>query len=472
MFDMDTITALGVLGATSVSKLPKYAAWNPGEKLKILLVGYNGMRNTGADVRVVAMVDQFYRLLGQDQIEIGVLTLNLDKTEAYFKPPTELIEFNSVFFKDVLKACNKYHMAVLSEGSTLKSKFSNALTLFFCEAAGIMKKQGKPCIAYGSEAGHMDSLVNKVAKKLCKDTYFIARTQPSLEILKQIGLEGHLGTDTAWTFPPGDAAWAKKEIMQKTGWDGKKPLLGAAVINPFFWPVRPSLTKLARAALTRNWESHVTKYYFNTTSKERTRNFENYIEGIANALNRFRAKQDVHVVVIGMEAQFDGVPCEKLCEALDTSTGIFNSKDYNGYQMTAVLHSLSALVTSRYHARVLSMTGGVPSIAVSMDERLYNIFQECGHLDDYYLSTDDSNLGDNLFNALSKLWENRKKVSGEIRASVPRYLKIMAEMGQFFHGYVQRSFPGIELPPLPGDWKDCLPELYPGLQKILKDHPA
>ena len=52
MFDMDTITALGVLGTTSVSKLPKYETWSPGEKLKILLVGYNGMRNTGADVRV------------------------------------------------------------------------------------------------------------------------------------------------------------------------------------------------------------------------------------------------------------------------------------------------------------------------------------------------------------------------------------------------------------------------------------
>ena len=139
MFDMDTVTALGVLSTSSVARLGRYETWEPGEKLKILLAGYNGMRNTGADVRVVAMVDQFYRLIGRDQIEIGILTLNIERTEAYFKPPTELIEFNSVFFKDLLKACKRYHIAVLSEGSTLKSKFSNALTLFFCEAAGIMK---------------------------------------------------------------------------------------------------------------------------------------------------------------------------------------------------------------------------------------------------------------------------------------------------------------------------------------------
>ena len=471
MFDMDTVTALGVLSTSSVAKLGKYETWEPGEKLKILLAGYNGMRNTGADVRVVAMVDQFYRLLGRDRIEIGILTLNLGETEAYFDPPTELIEFNPVYFRDLLKACKKYHMAVLCEGSTLKSKFANALTLFFCEAAGVMKKQGKPCIAYGSEAGHMDTLVKKVAKKLCKDTYFIARTEPSLEIINQMGLEGHLGTDTAWTFPPGDAAWAKKEIMQKTGWDGKKPLLGVAVINPFCWPVRPSLTKLARAAVTRNWENRVTGYYFYTTSKERTRLFRNYIEGIADAVTRFKKKHDVHVIPIGMEG-LDLGPCTRLCEAAGLPEEIFSSKFYDGYQMTAILHSLSGLVTSRYHARVLSMTGGVPSVAVSMDERLYNIFQECGQLDDYYLSTDDSNLGDNLFNALEKLWKNRNTVSEEIRGSVPRYLKVMAEMGQFFHGYVQRSFPGIEVPPLPKDWKDCLPELHPGLKKILSDYPT
>jgi polysaccharide pyruvyl transferase WcaK-like protein len=471
MFDMDTITALGVLGTSSVAKLPKYETWEPGEKLKILLVGYNGKRNTGADVRVAAMVDQFYRVLGRDRVEIGILTLDVENIQVYFQPPTELIRFSSIYFQDLLKACNRYHMAVLSEGSTLKSKFANALTLFFCEAAGVMKKQGKPCIAYGSEAGAMDRGVKWVARKLCDQTYFIARTEPSLQIINDMGLQGHLGTDTAWPFPPGDAAWAKKEIAKKTGWDGKKPLLGVAVINPFYWPVKPSLTRLARSAVTRNWDHHYEKWYFFSASKERTRLNQNYIEGIADAVNRFKKKQDVHVIPIGMEA-LDLGPCSDLCAALGLPEEIFTSRIYDGYQLTAVLHSLSMLVTSRYHARVLSMTGGVPSVAVSMDERLYNIFQECGHLDDYYLSVDDSNLGDNLFNALSKLWGNREEVSGEIRASVPRYLKIMAEMGRFFHGFVQRSFEGIELPPLPEDWRDCLPELHPGLQKILSDHPA
>ena len=52
MLSMDNVTAWGVRGFASIASLPKFEIWSPGEKLKILLVGYNGKRNTGADVRV------------------------------------------------------------------------------------------------------------------------------------------------------------------------------------------------------------------------------------------------------------------------------------------------------------------------------------------------------------------------------------------------------------------------------------
>ncbi len=469
MFDMDSVTALGVLGASATARARGFETWRPGKKLKILLVGYNGKRNTGADVRVAAMVDQFYRVLGKDRIEVGVLTLDASNIHVYFSSPTKLIEFNSIYFKDLLDACKDYHMAVLSEGSTLKSKFANALTLFFCEAAGIMKQQGKPCIAYGSEAGRMDPLVEKLASRMCKETYFIARTEPSLEIIRRMGLTGHLGTDTAWTFPPADRAWVDNELRAKTGWDGKKPILGLAVINPFCWPVRPSLTRLARSILTRNWDNHFEKWYYFSASEERNKHYRHYIEGIARAVNRFRAARNVHLVIIGMEA-LDLGPCNDLRQALDKPAEIFSSRYYDGYQMTGILHALSGLVTSRYHARVLSMTGGVPSIAVSMDERLYNILKECDQLEDYYLTTEDPALEENLYKALVKLWRNRKRVGAKIAGTIPGYLHTMAEMGKFFRNFVEQSFPGIELDDPPGDFLDFLPPLHPGLEKILSNY--
>ena len=78
MFDMDGATALGVLSATALARMPRFETWRPGRRLKILLAGYNGKRNTGADVRVAAMVEQFYRVLGHDAVDIGILTLDAD----------------------------------------------------------------------------------------------------------------------------------------------------------------------------------------------------------------------------------------------------------------------------------------------------------------------------------------------------------------------------------------------------------
>jgi polysaccharide pyruvyl transferase WcaK-like protein len=463
--DMDRMVALLVKRMVKKSKSYSHEKWKPGEKLKILLVGYNGKRNTGADVRVAAMVDQFYSILGKENIEIGILTLSKKDSEIYFKPPTKLIEFSSIFFKPLLDACSSHHLIVISEGSTLKSKFANSLTLFFVEAMGIASRQGKPCIAYGSEAGEMDGFVYKIAKELCKDTYFIARTQQSMDIIREMGLQTELGTDTAWTFPPAREDWAEKELLAK-GWDGKKPILGVAVINPFYWPVKPSLLKLLLGHHKRHPEEHYEKYYFFSSSRERRKLFSDYLTAIARAVDDFAEKNGFHVIIFGMEAlDYDAIT--KLQRILKIPAETFSSKFYDGYQLTSLLRKLSLLVTSRYHARVLSMPAGVPSIAVSMDERLYNIFHECGDMD-YYFEVDDPELYEKLSSALEKLWENRKKVSREILQIVPEYLRRMAGMGETFRRFVERNFPGLSLPPEPEKWMDYLPPLYPELEKIVK----
>ena len=465
MLSMDNVLAWGVEAAGAMAKVVKFETWKRGDKLKILLVGYNGKRNTGADVRVVEIVRQFNRVLGPDNIEITVPTLKPEMTQVYFGPETKLSNLNSIFFKDVLDLCSHNHIAVISEGSTLKSQFANALTLYFCEAAGVMKKQGKPCIAYGSEAGRMDDFVRKVASEMCNETYFIARSEASLKIIEGMGLEGHIGSDTAWTFGPCGKAWVERELREKTGWDGKKPLLGIAVIDPWSYPVKPNVSKMIKAAATRNWENHYEKFYFFTAS-ERNGKYPTYINGIADSVNKFSAERDVHVVVVGMDAT-DYDACRDLSGKIKGKPYIFSSRFYDGYQITGVLHSLSMLLTSRYHARVLSMTGGVPSIAISLDERLYNILDECGHLDDYYLATDEKELGRKLPPMMEKLWENREKVGGEIRECLPGYWKQMAQMGKFFRGYVEKSFPGIDLAREPADWLGYIPELDDDYKAIL-----
>jgi len=144
--------------------LCQYEEWQKGKPLKVLLVGYNGARNTGADARVVALVRQLDEMLGADNIEMTVMTLDKDSVRGYFPEHVRQWTFTTLFFWSLLRACSSHHVAILCEGSTLTTTFAKALSVFYCQAAGIMRRQGK------------------------QDTYFIVRTEESLENLKALGL--------------------------------------------------------------------------------------------------------------------------------------------------------------------------------------------------------------------------------------------------------------------------------------------
>ena len=417
--------------------------WSKGAKLKILLVGYNGARNTGADVRVAAIVDQLEEMYEKDRIEISVMTLDIDNFKGYFKPYINLIKFSSIFFFDVLKACSNHHVAILCEGSTLKSKFANALTLFYCETAGIMKAQRKPCIAYGSEAGEMEPFLKKVVQKLFSEVYFIARTQNSLETVQALGIKGHRGTDTAWTFVASDKGNKVFTELYKKGWDGKKPLIGVAPINPFWWPVKPSLWKYFISFVTGNRDLQFQKWYFFSWSKDRKHRYEKYLTELAKAINEQVYMNETHVVIIGME-QLDEAACLRLAELLDQPASILLSREHDGFELAKILQSLSLLITSRYHACVLAMDASVPTVAVSMDERLDNIIEELGYTKEILCSVNDPDLAYRIRMAIEFLESHSKSVRAKTEEQVAEYLLTMQSMGNFLRAYIAQVFPTYE----------------------------
>ncbi len=406
-----------------------YEKLNNRKELYVLLVGYNGARNTGADVRVSEIAKQLQQHFG-NHIHLSVMTLDKENMRCYFDSSVQLISFNSIFFWKLLKACCANQAVILCEGSTLKSKFANALTLYFCEAAGIMKKQHKPCIAYGSEAGEMDPFLKRTVQKLCADTYFIARTQNSLDLIQQLGLKGHLGTDAAWNFDSSSyEQWAITKL-RGSGWDGVSPLLGIAPINPFWWPVKPSLGKWLKSKITGDYSLQFQLWYFFSWSKKRQQQFDDYLNDIALAVNDFAIQHSCHVVIIGME-RLDADACHKLQAKLKVPTSIFLSSDYDGYQMAAILRKQSVLVTSRYHAQVLSMNNQVPSVAISMDERLDNIMQDMEFSEHQLFHVDDSNLASSLKNALEYVWVNRNQIQDKMVQYLIYYRNELDKMGYF-----------------------------------------
>ncbi len=418
-----------------------YEEWAPGKKLKLLMVGYNGARNTGADARVIAALRQIKELFGADNVSMTVLTLSEKALEGYFDDDVEILEINSIFLKDLYRACSSHHAAVLCEGSTLKSTFADALSLFFCEASGIMAKQGKPCIAFGSEVGYMDEALRKFAAKTCSNTYFITRTQESQNLLTELGLEGHKGTDTAWLYEGAAESETVGRLMRAQGWDGVKPLLGIAVINPFIWPVRASLKKWIKGGITGRQKSQYDKWYYYSDSPQRQIDYDRYIDEIAKAANSLCDNGKFFPVLLGME-KMDIDSCRKLKQKLQTPAAIFASGDYTADVMTGILLNLSALITSRYHAAVLSMGHGCPIAAVSMDERLDSLMKEVDLDESYLFHVWDEALGDKLIEAVTDGCSRRDAIREQLEYKIHEYKKEQLKMGEFLKRYITDELEG------------------------------
>ena len=419
--------------------LCRYENYVEGQPLKILLVGYNGARNTGADARVVALTQQLEQALGARKSELTVMTLNMDNVDGYFSKSVRLLHFTTVFLFSLLKACSTHHVAILCEGSTLTPTFAEALCMFFCEAAGIMRRQGKPCIAYGSEVGKLNGWLAKLSSDMCRDTYFMVRTEESLKNLQALGLKGHVGTDTAWTFQSSEGEqWARQQLLQ-AGWDGKQPLMGVAPLNPYCWPVRPSLWRWLKAVVTRDFSQQYDKFYFFSDSRERRQQFERYLSAMVSATNQYAKAHGAFVVVLGME-QLDARVCERLEERLDVPHVVYTSKTTNVFQMTGLLRQLSILLTSRYHASVLSMEKACPIVAVSIDARLNGVMREVGLADHYLHHANDADLESGIMTSLRKADENQETVRQQIERQLAVYKNKTMAMSQFFTTWLTEQY--------------------------------
>ncbi|HTU59498.1 MAG TPA: hypothetical protein VMF89_13705, partial [Polyangiales bacterium] len=89
----------------------KQTRYKPGEPLKLLLAGYVGQRNTGADLRVEEMIRQLRTVLGDEQIELTCMTFNPERTAGYFRAVRQ-VEMPQIFPPFLAEECPKHHGVV------------------------------------------------------------------------------------------------------------------------------------------------------------------------------------------------------------------------------------------------------------------------------------------------------------------------------------------------------------------------
>jgi hypothetical protein len=288
-------------------------------------------------------------------------------------------------------------------------------------------------------------------------------------VLRQLNVQTELGTDTAWTFEPLEPEYGGK-ALRDAGWDGKLPVWILCPINPFWWPVRPSLVKyVGWASGAVNGESHYRSIYFHNSGPAVQAAYERYLTAFANAVAAFRRQHGIFPIVVGME-RLDGDACRRLSAHLG-GVPVFDSDQYDMFQLVSILRCGHFMVSSRYHGIVTSMPGGVVSAGVTMDERIRNLMRERG-TPNLSLEVDDPDLEQKLLAAMETLVRDAESIRDGIGRTVVRNLKVMARMGVYLEEHVQRRYP--EFPVRSGllSWEDYLPPLSPTLRKLAEAHSA
>ena len=93
-------------------------------------------------------------------------------------------------------------------------------------------------------------MLEKMCARYCRRSLIITRNEESQEVLSRLGVPSEAGTDTAWTFEPHPPEYGRK-VLADAGWDGRTPVLALCPINPFWWPVKPSIAEVRGACLLR-----------------------------------------------------------------------------------------------------------------------------------------------------------------------------------------------------------------------------
>jgi len=463
---MDEILIAWVSGLIEMSKqgwmLGAGKPWTPGTRLKLLFAGYNGTRNTGSDVRVEEMLRQVRRVLGEEKIELAVMSQNFELSRGYFGDAQQ-VKLPDIFPPFLFREIPKHHGVVACEGSMFKSKFANALTAMMVGSLGIASAQNKLSLGYGAEAGAMDPWVRRMVRRYGRESFVVTRNSESAVILRRLGIATEVGTDTAWTFQPLEVDYGRA-ALRDLGWDGAAAVLAVCPINPFWWPVRPSLFKTAARLLTGTYRSsHYRSLYFHNAGADVDAAYARYLRGMTQAVQRFQREKDVFVVLVAME-MLDTDACRRM--AADLGAPVVSSRDYDMYQLVSILRACHLMVSSRYHGIVTSMPGLVASAGVTMDERIRNLMSERGH-EHLLLQVDDPELDDKLFAVLQALDRERDSVRDGIARCVVQNLQVMARMGTYLETQVQKRYP--EFPVRSGrvSWEEYLPPLGRDLQELL-----
>ncbi|HET9671629.1 MAG TPA: polysaccharide pyruvyl transferase family protein [Actinomycetota bacterium] len=344
---------------------------------RILAVGYSGANNTGAEALLRADIEDVRAVLGGDA-RITVPSLNPANLRRYLRegPDLRIVPIPTIFVRAIRELVRRSDVVLLVEGSAYMDTWTSALLWFFLWATRCAHAAGKPCLAYAVDAGELSPWNRLLVRRVASSTdLIVTRSEAAARRLREWGVTAPIRStaDNAFTFAtdPHDDGWPAREWPVAA--DGA---VGLAPVDFFRFPV-----------VIRPWGRREDRYrwpYSFSTSRRRSRAGAVLAEGYARVADRIVERHGRPVALIAME-ELDERLCRTIAGAMrhGDRARVFSSREYDASQIAVLLRGLRLLVTSRYHAAILSLAGRVPQIAVGHDLRLSSLYDELGLQDSF-----------------------------------------------------------------------------------------
>jgi len=347
--------------------------------IRVLLVGYNGANNTGAEALLASDIKDVRAVLGPGA-HITVPTLNPANLRRYVKegPTLNIAPIPTLFFGAFRRLVRESDLVLLVEGSTYMDSWGSPLLWSFLWASHCAAKMGKPCMAYAVDAGTLKPINARLVRKVASRTgLIVTRNRAAAGRLRAVGVTAPIlsTADNAFTFQPreADRGWVAHEWPRAAG-----GVVGLAMVDFNLFP-----------AVMRPWGPRDRCYkwpYYLSSSPERARSSEMLVHGYASLADHVFESTGKAVALICME-QLDEALAERVLRHMrhSESARVFSARQYDASQMTFLLRGLDLLVTSRFHAAVLSLAAGVPQVAVHHDTRLATLYQDLGLKEKWFM---------------------------------------------------------------------------------------
>jgi polysaccharide pyruvyl transferase WcaK-like protein len=378
---------------------------------RILLIGYSGANNTGAEALLQADIQDLRAVFGEDALLTVPALKDPDNLRRYLHegPGLRIVPMPSVFLSATRRLVREHDLVVLVEGSAYMDTWTSALLWYFLWATRCAHREGKPCLAYAVDAGQLRPRNQRLVRRVASTTdLIVTRSEGAAQRLRDWGVTAPIEwtADNAFTFEPadGDVEWARSLRS-----DTERLPLGIAAVDFFRWPV--VIRPWGRAENRYRWP-----YYFSDSRVRR--------DASAELARRFGRLADRAVVEHGRSVAL--LCMEELDEPIARAihgemthperARVFSSRELDASRMTALLQSLGALVTSRYHASVLSLAAAVPQIAVGHDLRLRTLFGELGIDRRFFFGPDEPGAFDRIDGAVDELLSDPVEVRDRLRA--------------------------------------------------------